>query len=77
MAEIEHDPDVTPAGEAIHMPEPSYLPAALAVSIAVTLVGILTWLPVLIIGAIVTIVLIVRWIREARAEMNELPLTHH
>jgi hypothetical protein len=36
----------------------------------------LTWLPVLIIGAVVTIVILARWIRGARAEMNELPLQH-
>ena len=76
MAEIEHDPGIAPPAEVIHMPEPSYMPAALALSIAVTLVGILTWWPVLIIGLIFTVVLLVRWIRSAREEMNELPLHH-
>jgi len=76
MAEIEHDPGVAPPAEAIHMPEPSYTPAALALAIAVTLVGILTWPPVVFIGAICVVVLLVRWIRSSRAEMNELPLHH-
>jgi ABC-type Co2+ transport system permease subunit len=77
MAEIEHDPEVAPAGEAIHMPEPSYMPFALAISITFTLLGLITWLPLLIIGGIITLVIIVRWIRTARAEMAELPLEHH
>ena len=77
MAEIEHDPTLPPPAEAIHMPDPSYMPAALALGIALTLVGLLVYFPVMIIGAVITLVLIVRWIREAREEMNELPLEHH
>jgi Flp pilus assembly protein TadB len=76
MAEIEHDPGIEAPAEAIHMPEPSYMPAALALAIAVTLVGIITWLPVVIIGAVCVVVLLVRWIRSAREEMNDLPLHH-
>jgi hypothetical protein len=77
MAEIEHDPSVTPAAEAIHMPEPSYLPAVLALGLTIALVGVITWWPVLVIGLIIAIVTIVRWIRAARTEMSELPLSHH
>lgn len=76
MAEVNHDPELAPPAEAIHMPDPSYLPAALALSIAVALVGIITWLPVLIIGLIGVVTILVRWIREARAEMADLPLHH-
>jgi divalent metal cation (Fe/Co/Zn/Cd) transporter len=77
MAEIEHDPSLTPAAEAIHMPEPSYLPAVMALGIMIALVGVITWWPVLVIGLIVTLVVLVRWIRSAREEMSELPLSHH
>jgi Flp pilus assembly protein TadB len=77
MAEIEHDPALTPAAEAIHMPEPSYLPAVFALGLTITLVGIITWWPVLVIGLIIAIVTLVRWIRSARTEMSELPLSHH
>lgn len=77
MAEIEHDPGVSPAGEAIHMPEPSYLPVLLALAITITLVGILTWLPIFIIGLVIVVVVLVRWIRSARDEMADLPLEHH
>jgi hypothetical protein len=77
MADIEHDPTVQPPAEAIHMPEPSYLPATLALGITIALVGILTWLPVIIIGLIIVVWVLVRWIRSARAEMADLPLEHH
>ena len=77
MAEIEHDPTIPAPAEVIHMPEPSLMPATLALGIAVTLVGILTWLPVIIVGLIITVVVLVRWIGHARAEMAELPLEHH
>lgn len=76
MAEIEHDPTLAPPAEAIHMPEPSYLPAVLALGVTIALVGILNGLPVLLIGLIIVVVVLVRWIRSARDEMAELPLDH-
>lgn len=58
------------------MPEPSYLPAVVALGLTIFLVGVITWLPVLIIGAIILITALWRWIRSARAEMSDLPLEH-
>ena len=75
--QIEHDPTVPPPAEAIHMPEPSYLPFALTIGIALALLGILTGIIVTAIGLIIVLVVLVRWIRSAREEMNELPLEHH
>lgn len=77
MADIEHDPRIAPPAEAIHLPEPSYLPFALALGITITLLGILSWLPVIIIGAIIVVWVLIRWIRQTRAEMADLPLEHH
>ena len=44
MAEerLEHDPTLAQPAEAIHMPDPSYLPFVLALGITITLVGVLT-----------------------------------
>jgi hypothetical protein len=75
--ELEHDPSLSPASEAIHMPEPSYLPFALAIGITIALLGILTGIIVVLIGLAIVIPVLVRWIRGARAEMNDLPLEHH
>jgi Flp pilus assembly protein TadB len=76
MAEIEHDPKAPPPAEAIHMPEPSYMPFTLAIGITIALVGVITWLPVVIIGLIIAVTVIVRWIRSTRADMADLPLEH-
>jgi Flp pilus assembly protein TadB len=74
--ELEHDPTLPPPAEAIHFPEPSYLPFAMAIGIMIALVGILTGIVVVAIGVIIVLVTFVRWIRSARNEMAELPLDH-
>ena len=74
--ELEHDPTLAQPAEAIHMPEPSYMPFVMAIGITIALVGILTGIAVVAIGLIITIVVLVRWIRSARAEMADLPLDH-
>ena len=78
MAEhLEHDPTLAPPAEAIHIPDPSYLPFVLALGITITLVGVLTGIILVAIGLIIVLVVLVRWIRSARAEMSDLPLEHH
>jgi hypothetical protein len=65
-----------PPTEEIHLPEPSFLPPVMALGITLMVVGIVIGLPVLIFGAILFVVTLVRWIRQTRAEMAELPLEH-
>jgi hypothetical protein len=74
--EIEHDPSLSPPVEAIHMPEPSYLPVVMAFGVMMALVGILLGIEIVILGLIIVVVTLVRWISSARAEMSELPLDH-
>jgi hypothetical protein len=76
MAEIEHDPALAPPAEAIHLPDPSFLPVTLALGITITLIGILTGLAIVVIGLLIVLSALVRWIRSARTEMAELPLDH-
>ena len=67
---------VPSAGEQVHLPGPTYLPAWTAFGITLALVGvILTWV-ITVIGAAIAIVAIVRWIREARDDISQLPLEH-
>jgi hypothetical protein len=75
--ELEHDPTLAAPAEAIHMPEPSYLPFVLALGIMITLVGVLTGILVSIVGLAIVIPTLVLWIRSARDEMRDLPLEHH
>ena len=77
MAEqIEHDPTLAPPAEAIHLPEPSFLPIVMAFGVMVTLVGLLLGVVVSIIGLIFVLTALVKWIGSAREEMAELPLEH-
>ena len=65
-----------PPTEEIPLPEPSYLPVVVAFGISIAVVGVvLTWVMVLI-GAIIFLIALYRWIRLTRSEMSELPLGH-
>lgn len=78
MAEEIDQPEgaLPPPTEEIHLPSPSYLPPVMALGITLMIVGIVIGLPVVIVGAILFVVTLVRWIRQTRAEMAELPLEH-
>ena len=78
MAEQIDQPDgaLPPPSEEIHLPEPSYLPPLMAFGITLILVGIVLSPFVVAVGAIFFVVTLVRWIRQTREEMAELPLEH-
>jgi hypothetical protein len=67
---------VPPAGEQVHLPGPSYLPAWTAFGITIALVGVLLSWVIVGIGAAITAVVVVRWIGETRADIAHLPLEH-
>ena len=69
--------DGVPApGEHVHLPGPTYLPAWTALGITIALVGVLlTWV-IVAIGAAIAGAAILRWIREAREDISQLPLEH-
>jgi len=65
-----------PAGEEIHMPAPSALPLINAAALALAIVSItISWW---LVGAamIVFLATTVRWIRDVRRDIAELPLDH-
>ena len=66
--------DVPPPGEAIHLPGPSYLPVLTALGIAIALVGIVITWPLVAIGVVIALIAVVRWIRDTRQDISELPL---
>ena len=65
-----------PPTEEIHLPEPSYLPVVLAFGITIAIIGVVFSWVVVVLGAIVAVIALVRWIRLTRTEMAELPLGH-
>ncbi|MFI4992734.1 MAG: hypothetical protein ACHQCH_03835 [Solirubrobacterales bacterium] len=68
------DPEVPPAGEEIHLPGPSILPVLTAVGITLLLVGVTTFIELTVIGAVLTIYCVIRWFKDTRSEIDELPL---
>jgi O-antigen/teichoic acid export membrane protein len=68
------DPEIPPAGEELHLPGPSVQPVLLAAAIAVAIVGVTTSIFLVIAGGLVTIGVIIAWIRGARRELQSLPL---
>lgn len=75
--EIQHSRNVPPAGEPIHLPDPSYLPVLVAAGTTIALIGVVINFVLLVIGCLIALVATVRWIRQTREEMDELPLEHH
>ena len=71
------DPELPPVGEEIHLPGPSILPLLTAAGVTLALVGITTIWEVSVIGAILTIVCVLRWIGDTRRDIDELPLDPH
>ena len=65
-----------PASEQIHLPDPSFLAPVMAFGITLIVVGVVLSIWMVIIGAIIFLVTLVRWIRQTREEMSELPLEH-
>jgi hypothetical protein len=71
------DPEIPPVGEEVHLPGPSILPLFTAVGVTLALVGITTMIELTVIGVILTVVCVARWIKDTRREIDELPLEHH
>ena len=69
-------PEASPAGEAIHLPGPTYLPIITAVGIMIAVVGVVQSWVIVGIGVLITLFAVVRWVRETRQDIGELPLEH-
>jgi hypothetical protein len=78
MADEVHvsDPEADEAGEAIHLPGPSYQPVVLAFGLALAITGVILFPIVAVIGGVIALVALIGWIRDTRREISELPLEH-
>jgi len=74
MSQLEDD--VPPTGEQLHMPNPSLLPVLLAVRVGAGAGRVTVSIILTIVGLLITIPVIVLWIRSARDETAELPPGH-
>jgi Flp pilus assembly protein TadB len=78
---VSYVPDVDgseapPAGEEIHLPGPSILPIISAAAITLIVIGTTIGLPLIIIGAIVLIVCVFRWVSDTSRDIGSLPEEH-
>ena len=76
MSELEHRP-VPPAGEEVHMPEPSIIPIINAAALALTIVSLtLSWYTFGL-GLALFVITTIKWIADVRRDIDALPLEHH
>lgn len=66
-----------PAGEEIHVPGPTILPLVAAIAITLIVVGTtLDWI-FSAVGGVILVFVVIRWIRDTRRDVAELPEEHH
>jgi hypothetical protein len=63
--------------EEIHLPGSSLVPLFTAIGIALTLVGLILAWPFVAAGGLITFLSVVRWIRDVRQDIEQLPAEHH
>jgi hypothetical protein len=61
--------------ELIHLPRPTVMPALTAIGIAAVVVGLFSWWPYSIAGAILALVCLISWLRANREEIARMPRT--
>jgi Flp pilus assembly protein TadB len=68
--------DAPPAGEAIHLPGPSLIPFVTAIAITLIVVGTTMGWIFSIVGLVILLIALVRWIRDTRRDVQALPEDH-
>jgi hypothetical protein len=70
------DPEAPPVGEQLHLPDPSLVPIVNAVGVVLTLLGLTLWKGLIVIGLLIFVFSLIRWLRDSAREMRSLPLEH-
>ena len=76
MAAEEGQEQLPQPSEQIHLPDPTYLPIIVAAGMAIAIVGVVFNPVVLAFGVLVVAIGVVRWVRDTRRDISELPLEH-
>ena len=69
--------DAPAVGEEVHLPGPSLLPLVTAIAITLIVVGTTLGWAFSIIGLIILVIAIFRWVKDTRREVEALPEEHH
>jgi hypothetical protein len=70
------DESAEEAGEAIHLPGPSFQPAVLALGATLAVSGVVIFPAMSVIGIVIVLITMWMWIRDTRRDVRELPLEH-
>jgi len=68
--------EAPPPGEPVHLPGPSYVPVIVAAGVALAVSGVVVLWVLSVAGALIALFGVIRWIRQTREEIGELPLEH-
>ena len=68
--------EAPPPGEEIHLPGPTFIPMIMAAGITLAVIGITINFIISIVGIVIVLVMLVRWLRQTRRDIAELPLDH-
>jgi Flp pilus assembly protein TadB len=69
--------DAPPPGEEIHLPGPTLIPFLTAIAITLVVVGTTLGWVFSIVGLVLLVILVVRWIQDTRRDIESLPEEHH
>ena len=68
--------EAPPVAEEIHLPGPTLIPLVTAVGLTLTVIGTtINWL-ISIVGAVILVLCVIRWIRDTRRDVRALPEQH-
>jgi hypothetical protein len=72
----EHQTPAPPVGEEVHIPGPTILPLVTAIAITLIVIGTtLSWI-VSIVGLVILVPTVIRWITDTRRDVAALPEEH-
>jgi hypothetical protein len=77
-ADTEQSPtQVPPAGEEIHLPGPTIIPLVTALAITLIVIGTTLGWWLSIVGGVILVLALFRWIKDTRRDIESLPEEHH
>ena len=63
--------------ESVYLSGPSVLPALLAIGLAAVVVGLYSWWPYSVAGAVIALISLVAWLRGNREAIARMPIEQH
>jgi chromate transport protein ChrA len=65
------------AGEEIHLPGPTAIPFVMAIGITLGVIGTTISWYISIVGVVIFLICLYRWIKDTRRDIEALPEEHH